>query len=165
MVKVNQNQVIKIVLNKQAVNRLLVNQFEAYSFFDLPLLLKEFLNAFPEFKPLFNTFESIETFNNVKNKVECLYPEFNDLTTCKNKIPFFLLIAHYLVISGFAKSIGITQNNGLIASSSVGDVSVSYQASPYSTKGDEFSYFMASTPYGIEYLAWVSRKSGLLLVN
>lgn len=127
--------------------------------------LKDFLNIYPEFKPLINTQDLADEWDNLINKVKCLYPEFNDLDKCEDKYPFFMLVAHYAVVRGMAKSLGITAANGLVASSSVGDVSVSYQASPYATKGDELVYFLSLTPYGMEYLAWINRKSGLRIVN
>jgi hypothetical protein len=89
------------------------------------------------------------------------------LTKCRELYPFLALTAHYFVVAGGGENIGIvsTQGSGLIASSSVGDVSVSYQSSPYATKGDDFTYFLASTKYGQEYLAWLARQTGLNYVN
>lgn len=165
MIKVSGNQVIKIVLNDKAINKLYLEKFELFFYFDYPQILKDFLNSFPEFKPLFKSEDDVNFFLSIVDKVRCLYPEFMDLDKCYNKIPFLLLVAHYLVMSGFSQSIGITASNGLVASSSVGDVSVSFQTSPYSTKGDEFTYFMSLTPYGMQYLAWLSRQAGLRIVN
>ncbi len=117
-------------------------------------------------------YEEVEVFNEVAfynwvsvfRRVSCLYPEFKNVKDCK-KIPLFALVAHYFVYQGFASSIGILSQKGLVASSSVGDVSVSYQSSPYANKGNDFSYFLSLTPYGMEYLAWLQRQAGLLYVN
>ena len=150
------------------------NPEEAY----LKECLKEFLGFYPEFKPLFVKVELVEKepelvevesvneimVKSVFKRVTCLYPEFRDVKKCQ-KVPLYALVAHYFVYQGFASSIGILSQKGLVASSSVGDVSVSYQASPYAAKGNDFSYFLSLTPYGMEYLAWLQRQAGLLYVN
>lgn len=132
------------------------------------LILSEDLNAFisnfREFEKILNTQEEINKFESLINRLKCLYPEFSNLERC-NIMPFFLLIAHYAVFEGLAKDIGLIASDGVISSSSVGDVSVSFQTSPYSQKGDDFTYFLSLTPYGMQYLAWLSRRSGLSLVN
>lgn len=106
----------------------------------------------------------VKNWESVFKRVTCLYSEFRDAKKCQ-KVPLYALVAHYFVYQGFASSIGILSQKGLIASSSVGDVSVSYQASPYAAKGNDFSYFLSLTPYGMEYLAWLQRQAGLLYVN
>lgn len=130
-------------------------------------ILAKFLKIYPEFKPVLQTDEQIALFDSVVAKVQCIYTEFKDLTKCKELYPFLALTAHYFVVAGGGESIGIvsSQGTGLLASSSVGDVSVSYQSSPYATKGDDFTYFLASTKYGQEYLAWLARQTGLNYVN
>lgn len=167
MIKVGGNQVIKIVLNDKAINKLYLEKFELFFYFDYPQILKDFLNSFPEFKPLFDDERSVNYFLNIVNQVKCDFREYKslDINIKCELLHFLLLVAHYLVMSGFSQSIGITASNGLVASSSVGDVSVSFQTSPYSTKGDEFTYFMSLTPYGMRYLAWLSRQAGLRIVN
>lgn len=142
-----------------------VNDNIDIDFSQLPLELKQFLAVYPEFKPAIKTQDDVDKFLVVFDKVKCLYPEFKDLSKCKYKFPFYMLVAHYLVMSGLTKSIGILPQNGLIANSSVGDVSIGYQASPYSTKGDELTYYLSLTPYGMEYLAWLARQAGLRIVN
>lgn len=106
----------------------------------------------------------VKNWESLFKRVTCLYPEFRDAKKCQ-KVPLYALVAHYFVYQGFASSIGILSQKGLIASSSVGDVSVSYQASPYAAKGNDFNYFLSLTPYGMEYLAWLQRRAGLLYVN
>ncbi|MGI7471643.1 DUF4054 domain-containing protein [Campylobacter coli] len=142
-----------------------VNDNIDIDFSQLPLELKQFLDVYPEFEPAIKTQDDVDKFLVVFDKVKCLYPEFKDLSKCKDKFPFYMLVAHYLVMSGLSKSIGILPQNGLIANSSVGDVSIGYQASPYSTKGDELTYYLSLTPYGMEYLAWLARQAGLRIVN
>lgn len=128
-------------------------------------IIEALLMIYPKFKPVLETQEQINSFIAIINQVRCLYPEFNDLKKCKNKYPFLMLIAHYAVMAGLTKSIGIYAQNGLVASSSIDGVSVSYQSSPYSTKGDELTYYLSLTPYGLQYLAWLARQAGLKIVN
>lgn len=123
------------------------------------------LVIYPEFKPVLETQEQVDSFIAIIDQVRCLYPEFSDLKKCQNKYPFLMLIAHYAVMAGLTKSIGIYAQNGLVASSSIDGVSVSYQSSPYSTKGDELTYYLSLTPYGLQYLAWLARQAGLKIVN
>lgn len=106
----------------------------------------------------------VKNLESLFKRVTCLYPEFRDVKKCQ-KVPLYALVAHYFVYQGFASSIGILSQKGLVASSSVGDVSVSYQASPYAAKGNDFNYFLSLTPYGMEYLAWLQRQAGLSYVN
>lgn len=123
----------------------------------------KFLTIYPEFKECLN---DLSNFESVCVKVSCIYSEFSNLSTCKDLYPYLALCAHYFVMGGFSASVGIVSSQiGLIASSSVGDVSVSYQGSPYANKGDDFTYFLAQTKYGQEYLAWLARQSGLGYVN
>lgn len=128
-------------------------------------IIEFLLTIYPEFKPILETQEQINNFIAIIDQVRCLYPEFKDLKKCQNKYPFLMLIAHYAVMAGLTKSIGIYAQNGLVASSSIDGVSVSYQSSPYSTKGDELTYYLSLTPYGLQYLAWLARQAGLKIVN
>ena len=128
-------------------------------------IVEALLVIYPEFKPILETQEQINNFIAIINQVRCLYPEFKDLKKCQNKYPLLMLIAHYAVMAGLTKSIGIYAQNGLVASSSIDGVSVSYQSSPYSTKGDELTYYLSLTPYGLQYLAWLARQAGLKIVN
>ncbi|WP_291952730.1 DUF4054 domain-containing protein [Campylobacter sp.] len=167
MVKVGKDKIIKIALSKKDVNKLFLNKYKLFYFFSYPTLLQDFLNNFQEFKPLFSTEESINFFLTIVEQVKCDFLEYKNLDLEKKYElrHFLLLIAHYLVLSGFSKSINILPSDGLIASSAVGDVNISYQASPYSSKGNEFTYWMSLTPYGKMYLAWLSRQAGLTIVN
>lgn len=129
-------------------------------------ICEKFVRIYPEFKPVLETDEQKELLFAQIEKVKCLYPEFKDLNACGCTLPFLALLAHYFVAGGFSAEIGITSSQqGVLASSSIGDVSVSYQSSPYSTSGDEFTYFLATTRYGQEFLAWLKRQSGLRYVN
>lgn len=130
----------------------------------LPELLAYFLYVYPEFKPLFKDKESIEYFTMLSDKVISVYFSNKPLKSKADRYPLFMLIAHKLVMAGFSKSIGILSQDGAIASSSVGEVSVSFQATPYSS-GDEFTYNLSLTPYGREYLEWLARQAGLRIVN
>lgn len=135
-------------------------------------LVDKFLLIYPEFAPLLNTGNAEKDAQNkafikvILQKISCLYPEFSELDKCKQSLPYLMLVAHYLTMSGRASDLGITGASGVIANSSVGDVSVGYQSAPYSgADTDEFRYWLSLSPYGKEYLAWLARQSGLLYVN
>ena len=135
-------------------------------------LIDKFMLIYPEFAPLLNTGNAEKDAQNkafikvIFEKIRCLYPEFNELEKCKQSLPYLMLVAHYLTMSGRASDLGITGASGVMANSSVGDVSVGYQPAPYSgADTDEFRYWLSLSPYGKEYLAWLARQSGLLYVN
>ena len=135
-------------------------------------LVDKFLLIYPEFVPLLNTGNAEKDAQNkafikvIFEKIRCLYPEFSELDKCKQSLPYLMLVAHYLTMSGRASDLGITGASGVMANSSVGDVSVGYQPAPYSgADTDEFRYWLSLSPYGKEYLAWLARQSGLLYVN
>ena len=133
---------------------------------DLELLtepLSSFVKFYPEFGEIFKDESIIDNALALVEQIKCLYPEFLDLDKCSNKQPFFMLLAHYLVMRGFTQEIGIFSQNGQISSSSIDGVSVSYQSSPYSS--DELTYFLSLTPYGMAYLAWLRRQAGLRIIN
>lgn len=134
----------------------------------LPPLLSFFLDFYPEFKPLSDKEEpKYKTFLNTFEKVKCLFVEYKHINDTNIKecdfMPFFLLVAHYITMGGAGVDVvSMSKPNGLIASASVGDVSTSYQTMPYK---DSFDYFLSQTTYGQQYLAFLSRKSGIKYVN
>ena len=133
---------------------------------DLELLtepLASFVKFYPEFAEIFKDENVIDNALALVEQIKCLYPEFLDLDKCYDKQPFFMLLAHYLVMRGFTQEIGIFSQNGQVSSSSIDGVSVSYQSSPYSS--DELTYFLSLTPYGMAYLAWLRRQAGLRIIN
>ena len=121
------------------------------------------MKFYPEFAEIFKDESVVDNALALVEQIKCLYPEFLDLDTCSNKHPFFMLLAHYLVMRGFTQEIGIFSQNGQVSSSSIDGVSVSYQNSPYSS--DELTYFLSLTPYGMAYLAWLRRQAGLRIIN
>lgn len=133
---------------------------------DLEVLIEplaSFVKFYPEFGEIFKDEIVIDNALSLVEQIKCLYPEFLDLDKCSNKQPFFMLLAHYLVMRGFTQEIGIFSQNGQVSSSSIDGVSVSYQSSPYSS--DELTYFLSLTPYGMAYLAWLRRQAGLRIIN
>ena len=133
---------------------------------DLELLIEplaSFVKFYPEFAEIFKDENVVDTALALVEQIKCLYPEFLDLDNCYAKQPFFMLLAHYLVMRGFTQEIGIFSQNGQVSSSSIDGVSVSYQNSPYSS--DELTYFLSLTPYGMAYLAWLRRQAGLRIIN
>ena len=127
-------------------------------------LLIDFLAIYPEFDPLYKTQEQADRFMLIVEKLKCAYPQFKCYEQkCEEKIPFLMFIAHYIVMNGEAKIIGILPSSGIKSSSSVGDVSVDFQATPYDK--DNFSYWLALSPYGREYLSWLQTQIGMTYVN
>lgn len=126
-------------------------------------IVAKFITTYKEFKPLTTNEDDISNIETMMDKIKCLYPNFNDIDlTCDKVYPFFMLVAHYLVINGYAVSIGLNKNNGLVASSSIDSVSISYQTAPYN---NNFDYFFGQTPYGMEYLAYLASISSVKLIN
>ena len=133
---------------------------------DLELLIEplaSFVKFYPEFAEIFKDESVVDNALAIVEQIKCLYPEFLYLDKCYDKQPFFMLLAHYLVMRGFTQEIGIFSQNGQVSSSSIDGVSVSYQNSPYSS--DELTYFLSLTPYGMAYLAWLRRQAGLRIIN
>ena len=130
---------------------------------EIPKLLEDFLEVYPEFAPLYTTQKDIDRFMLLSEKIKCIYPRFKDAEKCSDKFPYFMLVAHYIVMNGEAKTIGILPSSGIKSSSSVGDVSVGFQATPYDK--DNFSYWLALSPYGREYLSWLQTQIGMTYVN
>ena len=133
-------------------------------------LLQRLLKVYPEFKPLAETAEQIEQWEIYFHKAKCLIPKFAKVTDddikCELALPLFMVVAHYFVMDGQAESIGLTATGGSISSSSVGDVSVSFNTPPYSnTASPNFDYWWSATKYGQEYLAWLDTQSGIWWVK
>ena len=133
-------------------------------------LLQRLLKVYPEFKPLAETQEQQEQWDIYFNKAKCLIPNFASVTDdnikCELALPLFMVVAHLFVMDGLAQDIGINASSGSVASSSVGDVSISFNAGAYTlTKSPNFNYWWGLTKYGAEYLAWLDTRSGLRYVN
>ena len=121
-----------------------------------------FIETYKEFKGI----ESSEVIN-MFQKIGCIYPKYKDLAKENNPdlcnaYPFFMLTAHYLCIEGKAEVVGINRSNGVVSSSSIDGVSISYATMPYK---DNFQYFFSQTPYGQEYLAYINSNNIMLYVN
>lgn len=130
---------------------------------EIPKELQALTKLFPELAPTMQTQEDIEKWGAVLKKVKCIYQEFSQPKTECEAYPLLVLVAHYGVINGLGNAVGITRADGVVASSSVGDVSVSFQTQPYGS--NEFTYFLGLTKYGLEFLAWLNRRSGLYYAN
>ena len=104
---------------------------------EIPKLLEDFLAVYPEFAPIYTTQEQIDRFELLAEKIKCIYPRFKNAEKCSDKFPYFMLVAHYIVMNGEAKSIGILPSSGIKSSSSVGDVSV-VGKSANNAKGEVF---------------------------
>lgn len=133
-------------------------------------LLQRLLKVYPEFKPLAETAEQQEQWEVYFHKAKCLIPRFAKVTNenilCELALPLFMVTAHLFVVDGLAESIGLNASSGSVASSSVGDVSISFNSAPYTlSKNPNFNYWWGLTKYGAEYLAWLDMQSGLRYVN
>lgn len=130
------------------------------------MLLDEFLEVYPEFTPILTTPEQIAQFDAICNKIQCVYPNFNNINQldCKYKQPFFMLVAHYLVVGGYAKSIGLKISQGNIKSVKLETIHRTFQDVRYE---DTTSYWFSLTQYGKEYSSWwdTQLRSGFLYVG
>ena len=121
-----------------------------------------FLQTYAEFKSV-----AFQDVVNMFVKISCIYPKYKDLVQKNDPnlcdtYPFFMLVAHYLCIEGKAEAAGFNRSGGVVSSSSIDSVSVSYVTPPYK---DNFQYFFSQTPYGQEYLAYISTNNVMMYVN
>ena len=128
-----------------------------------PTLIDSFVAIYPEFAPMLDNPDTGALVAGQIEEVICLYAQYDPTKDhgahqCVVERLFFLLVAHYLAFSGKAKSIGIGGGGGIVASSSIDSVSVSYQSTPYNTPS---SYFFGQTPYGQQYLALLAQYRGV----
>lgn len=133
-------------------------------------LLERLILVYPEFKPLSLTDEQKEQWEVFFHKAKCLFPRFKNVSDdngkCELALPLFMLTAHLFVMAGLGESESIQGGGGLVNSSSVGDVSVSFSEAPYQSSGTpSFDYYYSQTKYGQEFLAWLQMQSGLKYVN
>lgn len=122
---------------------------------------KLFLQTYPELKAV-----PYEIVCDMFLKITCIYPKYKDLEQTSEAIPpevypFFMLVAHYLCIEGKAEAAGFNRSAGVVSSSSIDGVSVSYVSPPLK---DNFQYFFSKTPYGQEYLAYISTNNVMMYV-
>ena len=121
-----------------------------------------FLQTYAEFKSV-----AFQDVINMFVKISCIYPKYKELVQTSDPslcdtYPFFMLVAHYLCIEGKAEVAGFNRSGGVVSSSSIDGVSVSY-ATPLHK--DNFQYFFSQTPYGQEYLAYINTNNVMMYVN
>lgn len=131
-------------------------------------LQANFIKQYPEFKEFLNNDANIDIVNALINKIKCLFIEYkcvNDdgSSNCNITLPFYMLLAHYILLGGYAKDYGMEASEGIIASSSIDSVSVSFQSTPYNNS--DFKYQLSLTPYGREYLLYLSVNRGIRYIN
>lgn len=102
--------------------------------------------------------------NAVRQRAFILFPVLQDGKTKKTEIAACMVTAHLI-----ARSLSFTVNKeiggaggGIVSSASQGGVSVSYANAPYK---DMSEYYFSTTPYGLEFLAWLSSLGGVNYVN
>ena len=130
-----------------------------------PTIVKAFINVYIEFEPMIKDAKTLSYIESTMQKVASIYPQYDVFTKSNKKkmfYPFCMLVAHYLVITNKASSIGLNRSVGIVSSSSIDGVSVSYQTQQ---TRDNFQYFFNQTPYGQEYLAYLNTQNGLMLVR
>lgn len=131
---------------------------------DVVVSLDGFYAEYPEFNT--ETYKTIcpSAFRQAKNFITV-----HNCGVLKNErrvIAIYLLTAHLSVLrlksqtetSSGGASAG-SGSAGLVASASVGEVSVSYQQIP--ATNDMFDYWLATTPYGQELLAMLNMLSSI----
>lgn len=105
-----------------------------------------FLTQFPEF----NTESYLELIPVYleRAQVYCTTVNFGRLKNDKRILAIYLLTAHLLTLANQAKN-GASGQGGLVASASVGSVSVSYVQIP---NLNQFDYWLSLSPYGMQLL-------------
>lgn len=118
--------------------------------------LEDFYKEYPEF----NTDAYIDISSQAFRRAKCRLGIKNNcfLHDCKRKDAIYLLTAHLSVLSYKAQSGQNGAAGGQVASASVGEVSVSYVQIPGL---DSWSYWLSSTPYGLELLALLDGLSAM----
>lgn len=128
---------------------------------DAPIVPDDiFFSVYPEFIGKV-TLEQVEA---VRGRIYVLFPVLHNGKTQEQQIAACMVIAHF-----FARSAIIAGNGqigagagGVVSSASIGGVSVSLMGMPIK---DMTEYFFASTPYGQEFLMWLSTIGGCCYVN
>lgn len=118
-------------------------------------LIDDFTTLFPELK---GTPHDPTVFYPSLNKLQCLYPDFTCVDTPCSKMKLFLLLAHY-------HTLDLNQNDSInsLSSSSVGDVSLSYDTT-HTQRLSPFFIWLSKTPYGRELIALLKSKPGIVVV-
>lgn len=122
---------------------------------DILLILNEFTDTFPELKkdPV-----DLTIYLPFVKKIGCLYPTLACVDDDCSKARFFLLLAHYITLQP-------NQNDSInaVSSSSVGDVSISYDTT-HTQRTSPFFVWLNKTPYGRELIAILKSKPGIVIV-
>ena len=116
----------------------------------LNVTLEEFYQNFPEFKT--EEYAAICPVAFRQTKAFVSLDNIGRLTDDTRKLAFYLMCAHLSLLSSKNKAGQITGGAvgaGMVASASVGEVSVSYVQIP---NMDIWDYWLAQTPYGLELL-------------
>lgn len=123
--------------------------------------LQDFILFYPEFEKFAELDNAEQIFQMQLKEVLCMFPSLAKPTEC-HQFPIYALIAHYMIMNNRFASIGFTRPDGIINSSSVGSVSVSFESKLFS---NQFEYFLSQTPYGLKFLAYWNSQTGVLYAN
>lgn len=124
--------------------------------------LAEFYEEFPEFKTAEYSNICLRAFR--QSKLFISTHNCGRLTDEQRKAAIYLMTAHLSLLYQRNMTAAASGNatggaGGLVASASVGEVSVGYQQIP--TGNDMFDYWLATTPYGQQLLALLSMLSSV----
>lgn len=119
-------------------------------------LINEFTTAFPELKK--DPYEAT-IYLPFLHKLACMYPDLTCVSPPCEKYKFFLLLAHYYSLQNSTSNDSINA----ISSSSVGDVSISYDTT-HTQKMSPFFVWLSKTPYGRDLIALLKSKPGIVVV-
>lgn len=128
-----------------------------------PSIADLFFETYPEF----DGYVSSDRVEAVARKAFILYPVLHN-GCCENyRLASCMVVGHLLIrgglVIGSEESSGLGSNvNGVVQSANVDSVSVGFQAKPIHNLAEDY---FASTPYGLEFLAWLATISGVDYIN
>ena len=111
--------------------------------------IDEFYTYFPEFNT--DDYTTIASAALARAQVYISLKNWGRLQDDKRVLAVYLLMAHLATLMYKTSTGDTSSTSGRVASASVGEVSISYEALPTST--DDFDYWLSLTPYGLELLA------------
>ena len=111
--------------------------------------IDEFYTYFPEFNT--DDYTTIAAAALARAQVYISLKNWGRLQDDKRALAVYLLTAHLAALMYKTSTGDTSSTSGRVASASVGEVSISYEALPSST--DDFDYWLSLTPYGLELLA------------
>lgn len=128
---------------------------EQYTEQEILELIEDFTKVFPEFR---KDPHDPDIFIPLIHRLACMYPDLSCVAEPCERHKFYLLLGHYYTLQGTP-----IDSINTISSSSVGDVSISYDSTHTSRLSPFFSWLNKS-PYGRELIALLKSKPGIIVV-